>query len=781
MPAADVLRPGDAVRIRAERWRVTRYIPFTRAALIEVAGAGHGNRGTRTTFLLPFEPCERLARSDAPQVVRPAAWRAIARRTLAAATPGPHALRTAAQADFALAPFQLEPALALLAGRGCRALIADDVGLGKTVQAALVIAEVLAREPGARVLVICPAGLREQWQGELRDRFAIDAAMLDAAGAARIAAAQGALVNPWAAQRLVIASIDYVKRPEVMRAVEPLMWDVLVLDESHGLGGGSDRASAANALAQRARRVLMLTATPHSGDDEAFDRMCGIGRLDGDAPLMIFRRSRDAAGIHGERRGATLRVSPTPAEAAMHAALASYARLVQPGAQLAMSVLLRRACSSATSLAQSLERRLALLGGTAAGGAQMTLPFVEPALSDEEPAALLAVPGLEDAREEQRILRRLLAIAERATARESKVAALRRLLRRTKQPAIVFTEYRDTLAHLAAQLAGAACLHGGMTATQRRAATSAFTGGTVNLLLATDAASEGLNLHQRCRLVINLELPWTPLRLEQRVGRVDRIGQRQTVHAIHLVARGSSEEAIAARLSDRGARAATALDQVRTVDMRSDAEAEASRLRVARAMLALPAEAGRHKNPVPAGAGRYKSRSESLVASAFRRKEQPYGRPALCTLRSRRRAAPGRYWVWTLVFVDDADRLIWESLLSLRAAPVPRVDDESIACTARQAEQQQLARVADETRTSLAHLARRELAIGQLLRHRHARLAASLLQPGLFDRRAERAAAAQNALVNEALARSSTRLAEIDAAGRPRVAERRLVFAVTLG
>ena len=98
-------------------------------------------------------------------------------------------------------------------------------------------------------------------------------------------------------------------------------------------------------------------------------------------------------------------------------------------------------------------------------------------------------------------------------------------------------------------------LHGGLTREERSAALEAFVNGRCQILLATDAAGEGLNLHHRCRLVINLELPWNPMRLEQRIGRVDRIGQRRTVHVFHLVARDTNETRVLEQLKARIARA----------------------------------------------------------------------------------------------------------------------------------------------------------------------------------------------------------------------------------
>src|SRR5262249_55469017 len=140
--------------------------------------------------------------------------------------------------------------------------------------------------------------------------------------------------------------------------------------------------------------------------------------------------------------------------------------------------------------------------------------------------------------------------------RESKVRVIQRLLTRVAEPVVIFTEYRDTLLGLRAALeAPVTLLHGGLTRDERRLALAEFASGRARVLLATDAAGEGLNLHHRCRLVINLELPWNPVRLEQRIGRVDRIGQTRTVHACHLIAKGTGEARVLERLRTRIARA----------------------------------------------------------------------------------------------------------------------------------------------------------------------------------------------------------------------------------
>jgi len=160
----------------------------------------------------------------------------------------------------------------------------------------------------------------------------------------------------------------------------------------------------------------------------------------------------------------------------------------------------------------------------------------------------------------------LSALADRAAfaeAHDSKRRALGRILDRVREPVIVFTEYRDTLEALRADAGeDAVVLHGGMDRFERTAAVSRFTSGGARVLLATDAAGEGLNLQPRCRLVINLELPWNPMRLEQRIGRVDRIGQPRTVHAVNLLASGTAESEVLVRLAARLDRARLGVGQL---------------------------------------------------------------------------------------------------------------------------------------------------------------------------------------------------------------------------
>ena len=210
----------------------------------------------------------------------------------------------------------------------------------------------------------------------------------------------------------------------------------------------------------------------------------------------------------------------------------------------------------------SVERRLRAIAvaDDADGAEQLTLPLSDQwgELTDvDQPPVWPAALGLADRERERHLLQALLTTAQEAAARETKLDYLTRLLRRTREPVVVFTEYRDTLLHVQSALPRPiTILHGGLRREERADALRVFGSTPGIVLLATDAAAEGLNLHHRCRVVVNLELPWNPSRLEQRIGRVDRIGQQRIVHAFHLVAADLGETAVLDRLRARIAIAA---------------------------------------------------------------------------------------------------------------------------------------------------------------------------------------------------------------------------------
>lgn len=554
------VRVGDRVRVRRQRWVVTEIRAHTDCSALTLSGLGPANLGREQHILTPFDSIEPLTSPRSFRIVRAVRWRRACRQLIADAGPA-GILRTARTARIDLLPYQLEPALAIGHGRGTRILIADEVGLGKTVQAALIAAELNARGAASRVLVLTPSGLREQWIDEFAHRFGLRLTLFDMAAAARQRAALPVGVNPWSIEPSIVTSIDYIKRPEVLPAVLACRWDLIIVDEAHHATTGTDRHEAVAALCSLVPYVVLLTATPHNGDPQAFSALCALGKHDDS--LILFRRTREQIGHVRRRRIHQLRVRPSAAERKMHASLDAFVRAVQrepngrdPATWLALSTLRKRGLSSAFALQRSVEHRLATLTSTSEPATSYQLPLFGPTgeFDDSDAAPEWTVPALRDSHHERALLSRVAQAAGRAIGRESKLIALSRLLRRIAEPALVFTEYRDTLGHVRHRVVpDATVLHGGLSGEERRAAMTAFRHGGV--LLATDAAGEGLNLHHRCRIVVNLELPWNPARLEQRIGRVDRIGQSRRVHAFHLIARDTAEVRILQRLDTRIARA----------------------------------------------------------------------------------------------------------------------------------------------------------------------------------------------------------------------------------
>ncbi|HUP38568.1 MAG TPA: helicase-related protein [Vicinamibacterales bacterium] len=610
------LAAGDRVTVRGERWVVQDTTAFADTTLLTLASADDQASLRRCRLLAPFDRPVPVHRAPHIRATSPRRWmhHLHAQRSALRAF---GELRAPLRAAIDLLPFQLEPALAIARGRASRLLLADEVGLGKTIQAGLVLAELQQRGLCEHALIVTPAGLRQQWSDELWNRFQTRPAVIDAAWLAARVDVLPFDVNPWTVEPVVMTSIDFLKQPEVMRGLSAQVWDLLIVDEAHQATVASLRYQAIHTLAIRARHVMLLTATPHAGDDRAYRALCAIGEVAGrgeDAPgtdrMLLFRRTRQHAGLPRSRRAHLLPVKLTPDGIEMHRLLDDYlARLWsvarESGArdlQLVAMVLGKRAFSSAQSLAASIDRRLAGLAVDVDIPMQTALPFTfEDDGTDE--AQLPMAPAFERHEDERAVLERLLDAAQRVQHADRKMHVLRRILRRVDEPVIIFTEYRDTLDAIRGEIGSlrrVTSLHGGQTPHERRESVRAFTSGIADVLIATDAGSEGLNLHGTCRLVVNLELPWNPIRLEQRIGRVDRIGQTRTVHAINLFADGTAERTVLANLLRRLDRirmsevdiAACVIDHAvppprtitsdtctHTADLSADGRVEAQRLR----------------------------------------------------------------------------------------------------------------------------------------------------------------------------------------------------------
>lgn len=554
---------------RGRAWRLRSATAYADCVALDLEAAD-AFPPDRRVLLQPFDDVRRAAAARPAVVASQAWWSGVGARFLSLLTRD--GLVTPALARLDLLPYQLEPAIAVARHGAVRVLLADSVGLGKTVQAGIIIAELFARREACRALVLVPAGLRDQWARELRSRFRLEADVVDAAALRAIAVSLPRTVNPWLVPRVAVVSIDFAKRPEVRVGLHEAGWDLVVIDEAHAVGADSERHRAADQLCGRAARVVLITATPHDGLDPAFAALVRLGAAQEGDPIVMFRRSRRDVGLDASRRVKLLRVRLGAAGLDALRTLVAYLRRVwttqaarpETGARLAAVFLLKRALSSPSALLRSIQRRRALLASEAEPQPrQLVLPLDDDLdAADADACEALGVRGLDDPVEELAWLDRVTAAAAHAALDFRKLRALERLARRCAEPMVVFTEYRDTLSELELRLGRVrrcVTLHGGLGRDAREAVLGAFTDGRADILLATDAAGTGLNLHHRCRLVVNLELPWNPVRLEQRVGRVDRIEQTRPVHAVCLVGRAAPEERILARLAAKAEHARRAL------------------------------------------------------------------------------------------------------------------------------------------------------------------------------------------------------------------------------
>lgn len=504
-------------------------------------------------------------------------------------------------------PHQLLALQRAISGDRIRYLLADEVGLGKTIEAGLILRELKIRGLVRRILVVAPAGLVLQWQSEMKSHFNEDFRLIlsGSLSALRQAGAIDENENLWRMHQQVICPLDSVKPIDSRRGwsqeqlarynrerFEDLVsagWDLIIIDEAHRIGGSTEqvaRFKLGDALAQAAPYLLLLSATPHQGKSDAFRRL--IGFLDADAlpgndaisreavaPFVIRTEKRRAIDAEGNPLFKPRFTQLVPIEwgaahveqRALYDAVTEYVRDgynraikdKQTAVGFLMILMQRLITSSTAAIRTSLERRLAVLD---LPQGQLSL-FPEDVgedwstLDGQQQLDTILKTRLKGLKDERKEVELLLSAARRCEASGPDVKA-KALLERIQQQqreendptlkVLIFTEFVPTQVMLAEFLERrgftVVSLNGAMDLEERRQAQRRFAT-DAQIMISTDAGGEGLNL-QFCHVIVNYDLPWNPMKIEQRIGRVDRIGQKHIVRAMNF----ALEETVELRVRD---------------------------------------------------------------------------------------------------------------------------------------------------------------------------------------------------------------------------------------
>lgn len=512
-----------------------------------------------------------------------------------------------------------------------RYLLADEVGLGKTIEAGLILRELKLRGMLRRILVIAPKGLVRQWQAEMRLHFSEHFHLIEPAELSSLRQWRSDEENFWRLHDQVICSLDSVKPLEGRRGwsldqlssynrerFEDLIsasWDLVIIDEAHRMGGSTDqvaRYKLGAALAEAAPYLLLLSATPHQGKTDQFHRLMQL--LDRDSfpdessvtservrPFVVRTEKRAAIDADGKslfkpRITRLHSVAWQDRHSAQHKLYEAVTDYVRHGYNRAIAtkqrhigflmILMQRLVTSSTAaIRATLEKRQALLDHQ-----QLQPSLFETADVDEwadldgQSQVDLAVQtrGWEMEKAEVHQLLELARSTE-AQGTDAKAEALLELIYKLQQEendpdlkVLVFTEFVPTQTMLADLLESrgfsVAKLNGSMDLEARTHAQLAFSG-EVRILISTDAGGEGLNL-QFCHVIVNFDMPWNPMRVEQRIGRVDRIGQPHFVRAINFVLEDTVEHRIREVLETKLAVIAEEFGVDKAADVMDSVEAE---------------------------------------------------------------------------------------------------------------------------------------------------------------------------------------------------------------
>ncbi|PRW65225.1 DISARM system SNF2-like helicase DrmD [Actinopolyspora mortivallis] len=619
------LETGALVSVRGQKWVVSEIDPGETSTLVGLQSVEDGRYGETLEVLWELEPGRQvLPAGSLPELPErefdpPERLAAFldAVRWSAVTSADVKTLQAPFRSGVAIEDYQLEPVARAMDSPRVNLLLADDVGLGKTVEAGLVAQELLLRQRGKRIMIVCPAGLTTKWRDEMAEKFGLDFTVIDSECCARVRREYGSAANPFNIFPKAIVSLPWLRGPKAQRLLNevlpaggptyPRTFDLLILDEAHHVAPAapkqvyavdSQQTRLVRMLAPHFTHRLFLSATPHNGyqasftalleilDDQRFARGVEPDRAAVDETVVRRLKTEitDADGTprFAERRALAIPVEYPDSEREIHGLLTRFAtarrsrlasRRGRKATDLVTLLLKKRLFSSPAAFEHTVGVYLDTLRSRS--GPESTddeVPewmdefFDELATYDDERLAEAEDDVLDRTRpmqpdpadDEIGLLERMREWAVSHEAQpDAKARELINHLRAVCKPdrdwtnerVVVFTEYRDTqlwLANLLRQegLGGErlAELHGGMSSEERERLRTAFQKHPVEhplrILLATDAASEGIDLQRHCHRLVNYDIPFNPNKLEQRIGRIDRYGQTETPEIRHFVGAG---------------------------------------------------------------------------------------------------------------------------------------------------------------------------------------------------------------------------------------------------
>lgn len=568
--------PGARLLIRDEEWIVKTVLPTnTGGKAVRVVGLSELVRNHEAIFLteldkvVELKPEEtQLVPDDSPQYRRTRLYvESLLRRT----PPTDDKIYLGDKAAIDFAPYQVTPAHMSLKALRPRILIADGVGLGKTIEVGILLSELIKRGHGNRILVIAIRSMLAQFQQEIWSRFSIPLVRLDSIGVQRVRAKIPSNKNPFYYYDRVIVSVDTLKNDAQYRHyLEQCHWDVIVIDECHNVANaGSERNRLASLLSRTCDSLIMTSATPHNGRPESFANLMNMLEPTAIADstdytaedisgLFVRRFKKDiedqVKGQFSERKVYIKEIDASPEEEAFFERLAKakFHTLDRGWSNDALYRigLLKGFLSSPDACMQTIDgriirvqKRLDKLEGRS--GSENDVDGEEDVVSALVKNADKKALFIQDFTDDLTTLNELKTLTANVNGKSfKKYNLLVKLLRdinaigKSGSPrVIIFSERIATLQYLFDHLKSDLKLdddaivqfHAGLPDVDQQEIVESFgkEDSPMRILLASDVASEGVNLHYACHLMIHFDIPWSLITLEQRNGRIDRFGQTE--------------------------------------------------------------------------------------------------------------------------------------------------------------------------------------------------------------------------------------------------------------